>query len=77
MTPEGVPSFKLVLVGDGGTGKPEILKAERMEKKGRREKETTPLLLLAFSCFSPPRAACSLFEREDADRGRTLKAPER
>jgi len=70
VTPEGVPSFKLVLVGDGGTGKWEMLR----RKNGRRERHRRLL-----SCFSSPSGLLVLFEREaqrEGERGGTPEASE-
>ena len=39
VTPEGVPSFKLVLVGDGGTGKWAVLREEEWRKKEEEEEK--------------------------------------
>lgn len=55
VTPEGVPSFKLVLVGDGGTGKWESREGKKKwrkeeERKEERKKEEASSLFAFLVC---------------------------
>ena len=60
VTPEGVPSFKLVLVGDGGTGRMEMLRRKR-RKKGED-------IDVYFLVFPSPLGACLFSSRREAQR---------
>ena len=81
MTPEGVPSFKLVLVGDGGTGKWAIFEGEGERKKEEEEGHRRLFLLLLSSClslcFHSSSAACSLITEAKGEDARGLRDRER